>query len=114
MIHMYYFWFVFAEVDYEKQKSYSLTLEAKDGGGRVATVNILIHLSDVNDNAPIFEVSEYRRTVREGATTFQPQFFVRVCIYFVCMYFIYFLYDLIKKSIKIHTSHYYLYNRGLN
>lgn len=77
----------FAEVDYEKQKSYSLTLEAKDGGSRVAAVNILIHLSDVNDNAPVFELSEYRRTVREGATTFQPQFFVRVRIH-IHMYFI--------------------------
>lgn len=67
-----------AEVDYEKQKSYSLTLEAKDGGGRITTVNILVQLADVNDNAPVFELTEYRRTVREGAVTFQPQFFVRV------------------------------------
>lgn len=67
-------------MDYEKQKSYSLTLEAKDGGGRITTVNILVHLADVNDNAPVFESSEYRRTVREGATTFQPQFFVKVIL----------------------------------
>lgn len=69
-------------MDYEKQKSYSLTLEAKDGGGRITTVNILVHLADVNDNAPVFESSEYRRTVREGATTFQPQFFVKVILNF--------------------------------
>lgn len=65
-------------MDFEKQKSYSLNLEAKDGGGRITTVNILVQLADVNDNAPVFELTEYRRTVREGAVTFQPQFFVRV------------------------------------
>ncbi|XP_066594844.1 cadherin-87A [Prorops nasuta] len=64
-------------LDYEVQKSYSLTMEAKDGGGRVTAVNILIELEDVNDNEPIFEQSEYARTVREGATSFDPQMFVR-------------------------------------
>ncbi|XP_017756092.1 PREDICTED: cadherin-23 [Eufriesea mexicana] len=64
-------------LDYEVQKSYSLTMEAKDGGGRVSAVNILIELEDVNDNAPVFEQTEYTRTVREGATSFDPQMFVR-------------------------------------
>lgn len=53
-------------------------MEAKDGGGRIVSTNILVHLTDVNDNPPVFELSDYRRTVREGATTFQPQFFVKV------------------------------------
>ncbi|XP_051155276.1 cadherin-23-like isoform X2 [Leptopilina boulardi] len=64
-------------LDYEIQKSYTLTIEAKDGGGRVSNVNILIELEDVNDNEPIFEQQEYARTVREGATSFDPQMFVR-------------------------------------
>lgn len=64
-------------LDYETQRSYSLTMEAKDGGGRVSTVNILIELEDVNDNKPIFEQAEYSRTIREGATSFDPQVFVR-------------------------------------
>lgn len=64
-------------LDYEAQKSYSLTMEAKDGGGRVSAVNILIELEDVNDNKPTFEQKEYTRTVREGATSFDPQMFVR-------------------------------------
>lgn len=67
-----------SEVDYEKQKSYSLSMEARDGGGRVSTVSLLISLSDVNDNPPEWELSQYQRTVREGATVFQPQFFIRV------------------------------------
>ncbi|KAL6429278.1 hypothetical protein ACFW04_008175 [Cataglyphis niger] len=69
--------FVTKKLDYETQKSYSLTMEAKDGGGRVSAVNILIELDDVNDNKPKFEQAEYSRTVREGATSFDPQMFVR-------------------------------------
>ncbi|KAL1131312.1 hypothetical protein AAG570_010930 [Ranatra chinensis] len=65
------------KVDYEKQKSYSLSLEAKDGGGRITTVPLLVSLTDINDNAPVWESAQYQRTVREGATVFQPQFFVR-------------------------------------
>lgn len=64
-------------LDYETQKSYSLTMEAKDGGGRVSAVNILIELEDVNDNKPVFEQTEFSRTVREDATSFDPQMFVR-------------------------------------
>ncbi|KAL0099048.1 hypothetical protein PUN28_020237 [Cardiocondyla obscurior] len=69
--------FVANKLDYETQKSYSLTMEATDGGGRVSAVNILIELDDVNDNEPIFEQAEYSRTVREDATSFDPQMFVR-------------------------------------
>lgn len=65
------------KLDYEKQKSYSLTLEAKDGGGRVTNVNVFVEVDDVNDNAPIFESTEYSRIIRDGATSFDPQFFVR-------------------------------------
>lgn len=69
--------FVAKQLDYETQKSYSLTMEAKDGGGRVSAVNILIELDDVNDNKPVFEQAEYSRTVREDANSFDPQMFVR-------------------------------------
>jgi len=69
-------------LDYETQKSYSLTFEARDGGGRVSTANLFLEVEDVNDNAPVFEQKEYSRTVREGATSFQPQLFVRVSLHF--------------------------------
>lgn len=65
-------------VDYETQKSYSLTLTAKDGGGKIATTSIVIDVDDINDNAPKFDQTEYKRTIREGATSLDPQFFVRV------------------------------------
>jgi hypothetical protein len=69
-------------LDYETQKSYSLTFEARDGGGRVSTANLFVEVEDVNDNQPVFEQKEYSRTVREGATSFQPQLFVRVSVDF--------------------------------
>lgn len=65
------------KLDYETQKSYSLTLEAKDGGGKVTTVNVFVEVTDVNDNSPYFEAAEYSRIIRDGATTFDPQLFVR-------------------------------------
>ncbi|KAL0840760.1 hypothetical protein ABMA28_015943 [Loxostege sticticalis] len=64
-------------LDYEKQKSYSLTMFAKDGGGKGSTASIFIDVLDVNDNAPIFEYPEYSRTIRDGATSFEPQLVVR-------------------------------------
>ncbi|XP_063973499.1 cadherin-23 isoform X2 [Diachasmimorpha longicaudata] len=64
-------------LDYETQKSYSLTMEAKDGGSKLSTVNVIIDVADVNDNSPIFEQNEYARTVRESATSFDPQLFIR-------------------------------------
>ena len=64
-------------LDYETEKSYSLSLEARDGGGRVTTVNVFVDVLDENDNAPVFEQQEYQRTVREGAISFQPAMFLR-------------------------------------
>lgn len=65
-------------LDYETQRSYSLTLVAKDGGGKGTTTSIFIEVLDANDNAPIFEASEYSRTIRDGATSFEPQLVIRV------------------------------------
>ncbi|XP_058830626.1 cadherin-23 isoform X2 [Topomyia yanbarensis] len=68
--------YVNQNLDYEMQKSYSLALVATDGGGRETNANLLIDIMDVNDNYPTFESLEYTRTIREGATEFEPQFFV--------------------------------------
>lgn len=96
-------------MDYEKQKSYSLSLEAKDGGGRVTTVSLLVSLTDVNDNPPVWEMTQYQRTVREGATNFQPQFFIRVsfslkkmivCIFAVRVYDVFFLCNTLSSGIR--------------
>lgn len=65
-------------LDYERQKTYSLTYSATDGGGKVTSVNIFIDVQDENDNAPQFLRREYRRTVDEGAAAFDPPLFVKV------------------------------------
>ncbi|XP_044539244.1 protocadherin gamma-B5-like, partial [Gracilinanus agilis] len=41
-----------ASIDFEKNKDYSLVLEARDGGGLVTQCTIEIEVLDVNDNAP--------------------------------------------------------------
>lgn len=69
--------FVRKPLDYEHQKSYSLSLVAKDGGGRESNANIFIDVVDLNDNFPQFESNEYYRNIREGSKTFEPQFFVK-------------------------------------
>ncbi|XP_053673187.1 protocadherin-16 [Anopheles nili] len=69
--------YVERQLDYEEQKSYSLALVARDGGGRETNANVFIDVMDENDNYPAFEALEYTRTIREGATEFEPQFFVR-------------------------------------
>lgn len=69
--------FVKKLLDYERQKSYSLSLVAIDGGGRESNANIFIDIIDLNDNYPQFEMTEYYRNAREGSKTFEPQFFVK-------------------------------------
>ncbi|XP_037778261.1 cadherin-23-like [Penaeus monodon] len=64
-------------LDYERQKTYSLTYSATDGGGKVTSVNIFINVQDENDNVPEFAKREYRRTVDEGAAAFDPPLFVK-------------------------------------
>lgn len=69
--------FVKKNLDFEEQKSFSLTLVAVDGGGRETNANLIIDVLDENDNSPVFESNEYTRTIRDGASVFEPQFFVQ-------------------------------------
>lgn len=69
--------FVKHNLDYEQQKSYSLSIVAVDGGGRETNAHLYIDILDVNDNYPMFENLEYTRTIREGSIEFEPEFFVR-------------------------------------
>ncbi|XP_070494012.1 cadherin-87A [Chironomus tepperi] len=66
-----------SHLDYEQQKSYSLSLIARDGGGRESNANVFIDILDLNDNYPQFELTEYYRSIREGSKSFEPQFFVK-------------------------------------
>lgn len=69
--------YVQKHLDYEKQSSYSLSIVAVDGGGRETNAHVYIDVVDVNDNYPVFESSEYSRTIRESTAAFEPQFFIR-------------------------------------
>lgn len=69
--------YVRKQLDFEQQKSYSLSIVAVDGGGWETNVNLFVNIVDVNDNAPSFERLEYTRTIREAETEFEPQFLVR-------------------------------------
>ena len=42
-------------VDFEVRQSYSLELEAKDGGNRTTRLPVNIAIIDVNDNTPKFD-----------------------------------------------------------
>ncbi|XP_061191820.1 cadherin-23-like [Saccostrea echinata] len=57
-------------LDREKKDMYYLTAEAQDGGGRRASVSIVVHLTDTNDNKPIFRDSSYRVGLDEDSTVF--------------------------------------------
>uniref|UniRef100_A0A7M4E2M7 Protocadherin gamma subfamily C, 3 n=2 Tax=Crocodylus porosus TaxID=8502 RepID=A0A7M4E2M7_CROPO len=56
------------ELDREEQKKLQLVLTALDGGSppRSASVNIQIDVLDANDNAPVFNQSTYKASVREN------------------------------------------------
>ena len=60
---------ILAPLDYERAQSYSLTIQATDGGvpplSNHATVNVSV--TDVNDNAPIFIQNSYSAIVNEAA-----------------------------------------------
>lgn len=48
-------------LDYESESAYSLTYEARDGGGKFATASLIIEVLDTNDHAPVFSEKIYRR-----------------------------------------------------
>ncbi|NXM40719.1 PCDGH protein, partial [Gymnorhina tibicen] len=56
------------ELDFEDTRGYVLLVEARDGGGLVAhcKVELVLEVSDVNDNAPVFEEAAYSAYVWEN------------------------------------------------
>lgn len=68
-------------LDYESQKSFSLTYEAEDGGGRITTVNLFMEVADVNDNAPQFTKEVYTHEVLENTGKLLPPLFIMVLFF---------------------------------
>ena len=64
--------------DREKSDFHFLTVEARDdlGRGNRNTVELLIRLTDVNDNPPIFEQKEYVGFLKENNLNFEQAMFV--------------------------------------
>ena len=42
-------------LDFESKSSYSIELQAKDGGNKITEVSVMIVITDDNDNQPIFD-----------------------------------------------------------
>ena len=53
-------------MDYEKRNSYIFTIVATDGGGKSASANVSVFVTDVNDNKPVFEKYPYTRSLLEN------------------------------------------------
>ena len=47
-------------------QTYTLTVEARDGGGLTDTVTLTLTLTDVNDHTPQFTVNTYTTTLNEN------------------------------------------------
>ncbi|XP_075388842.1 cadherin-19 [Tenrec ecaudatus] len=62
---------IFSEMDRELQEEHHVIIQAKDmigqPGGLTGTTSVLIKLSDINDNKPIFKENFYRMSVPESA-----------------------------------------------
>lgn len=48
-----------------------------DGKGQSSVVSLKIQLIDSNDTPPVCESPLYRASIDEGATTFEPELFIK-------------------------------------
>ncbi|KAI8496579.1 hypothetical protein Bbelb_258780 [Branchiostoma belcheri] len=58
-------------LDYEERSSYNLTIAATDKGhpNRTSTVPLLVEVTDVNDNPPVFERDNYNASTHRNVPT---------------------------------------------
>ncbi|XP_077122274.1 protocadherin gamma-B1-like isoform X4 [Ranitomeya variabilis] len=54
-------------LDYEKNKYYKISVEAKDGGGLAAHAKVLIEITDENDNAPEISITSSSDLIPEDS-----------------------------------------------
>ncbi|KAM4035215.1 protocadherin gamma-B1-like [Anomaloglossus baeobatrachus] len=55
-------------LDYEKNKYYEISVEAKDGGGLAAHAKVLIEITDENDNAPEISITSSSDLIPEDSS----------------------------------------------
>ncbi|XP_062429972.1 protocadherin Fat 4 [Rhea pennata] len=53
-------------LDYEVQQYYILTVRAEDGGGQFTTIRVYFNILDINDNAPVFNMTSYSTSLMEN------------------------------------------------
>ncbi|KAM9733934.1 protocadherin Fat 3a [Menidia menidia] len=56
-------------LDYEVTPAYRLVAQATDGGGRWCRAEVHVAVADVNDNPPVFTLSQYTASVYENTAT---------------------------------------------
>ncbi|XP_036450578.1 protocadherin beta-16-like isoform X6 [Colossoma macropomum] len=54
-------------LDYEREKSYQLNVEAKDKGGLADTCKVIIDIVDVNDNLPTIQLMSFSNNIAENS-----------------------------------------------
>ena len=52
-------------LDYETATSHSLTIKAQDKNGDTDTAKVVVHVTDANDNAPIFDAATHKVEIPE-------------------------------------------------
>ncbi|XP_032076306.1 protocadherin beta-16-like [Thamnophis elegans] len=58
---------VWGDIDYEKEKSYSMSIRATDGGGLPGQCDVLIEVEDENDNPPEVSIMSLISTLKEDS-----------------------------------------------
>uniref|UniRef100_A0A3Q1BTL6 Cadherin domain-containing protein n=1 Tax=Amphiprion ocellaris TaxID=80972 RepID=A0A3Q1BTL6_AMPOC len=54
-------------IDYEENKIYEIGVQAKDQGGQSTSTNVIIEVTDVNDNAPIITLTSFSSAIAEDS-----------------------------------------------
>lgn len=59
---------VIKELDRERKDRYQLNVQAIDGGGKPGNMTVIVIVTDVNDNKPVFDRVSYNASVDEGTS----------------------------------------------
>ncbi|XP_032384539.1 protocadherin gamma-A5 [Etheostoma spectabile] len=54
-------------IDYEENKIYEIGVQAKDQGGQSTSTNVIIEVTDVNDNAPVITLTSFSSAIPEDS-----------------------------------------------